>query len=681
MTNDDVQKSPQSIWSILISAGAILSALILVLGFAHLTSALDCKGYVLVKLAYPILFGAIGVILGGKVDMRGRGRLFGFPWTGHVTGGVGAAVLGFGIAWKSEPVDCAPRHALAVLDWPVKEPGDMPRYYTTVEYDPGVQVWIENVRGNKYDYVFNFPGTSPVQIRFKIYQRLDNGTYKALPGCILEIQNSSPLRSDSQIVYKLRQDRDRYQLKFDSGYFRRLESASGQSDANGLRTCLTGVGILAEHQSGAPQNVPGQIPIVGPLYFVANGSALGGFMGSTQPSMLVEARKVSADPRDLAREPEVERLPEPPAPKVIAQTEDRKAIPLPSVAVTPPVPRLPGAKKCAISEDSKSAVDAFLAGDDLDYKRRQDLYKSWIGPIHCYVWEMVEFGQSSPTLQARAVRLLNFALKNVDNYYWQISSKRRRDFQKDPLPLLKSDFGILFALAQSDDDQVRGEAVALIRYYPVDSFERLFRAAPLNAISGRKREWLAIAASFMYYNRITETLSDAADKAGVRRIISDEYDRAQKWVADDLFADRNGKPYRAMLLYSKAAVERWGLEEGGVDNFTTMLDVLRATGGAYPQRYHHIAQALAIVSGGSRTQQIFDLLKSAVDYPAATFLESDSSFSEPSYAMFAGPTDQYARLSVRLDSKQGARMLLRSGDWVLVHAKGRIGWIRRPSST
>jgi len=278
------------------------------------------------------------------------------------------------------------------------------------------------------------------------------------------------------------------------------------------------------------------------------------------------------------------------------------------------------------------------------------------------------------------LRLLNYALKNVD-VYWQITSSSRRDFHKDPSPLASREFQKIFELAQAEADDVRSEAAAIIRYYPVDSFEKLFRMnkEQFEGLPLKNKGRLAIAASFMYYNRITENLNGATatEKARIKSSIDEEFDRSQRWAVDSFFPGGSAKPFKAMLFYGRAAVERWALDDLQTRNFAAMLGVLRTTEEAYPLRYHHIAQAVAIVQAGDLRQEILERLKSIVDYPASTYLERNAILAAGSYDLYAGPGEKYTKLGERLEPRNGTRLLLRSGDWVFIHGGSRIGWLRR----
>jgi hypothetical protein len=48
------------------------------------------------------------------------------------------------------------------------------------------------------------------------------------------------------------------------------------------------------------------------------------------------------------------------------------------------------------------------------------------------------------------------------------------------------------------------------------------------------------------------------------------------------------------------------------------------------------------------------------------------------FLMYAGPDKKYPPLKTKVSTKEGARFLLRHGDWHLVSARNKIGWINRP---
>jgi hypothetical protein len=683
MTDINVEEPRRSIWSLLGGAAAVVGLLIVVMLCASLglASVVTCSGYTLIKLTYPILFGAAGVLLGGQVSLNAKGHLYGMPVVATVTGGIAAAVLGFGLAHLAQPKDCNPRHTITIKSWQTQEPILRPKYYTIVEYGQGVRAWIPNQQNGTNDYAFSFTGSKEIEIKFKIFEFLkDNEASKLLTTCVLKVHESDPEESSDQALYKLPRGREDFQLRFDPNYYKRIEAAVKSGNLDSIGSCLTAQAIAVDK----PKNKPIKVPVTGPLYLKFAGGSLP-ISTAPIPEIMIANMKLAADPAAVAREINLERpvldSPAPPVPiSVIKQVPP--ATPNAPIAISVPETTAATASNCELPAATKTDIDAFLAGDDLNPQSRQEIYKRWAEGPHCYVWRTITSGKSSAPSKARAMRLLNYALKNIDNAYWQLSGKTRRDFQKIPAPLTAADLRVIFRLAHAEDDQIRGEAAAFIRYYPVDAFEVQFRTAvdQLNAMPLAQREKLATTAAFMYYNRIAEQLSGGGDKAKIQQVINQEFDRGQKWTADSNFSEDAAKAYRAMLLYARAAVDRWAIRsDGGVQDFATMLELLRQTEAAYPQRHTHIAQALAIV-GGVGTAEALEAIKTSIAYPADTSLEDDPTVPEPPYRLFSGPGENYKRLPGRVDKKE-ARMLMRFGDWVLIHTKGKIGWITRAQSS
>jgi hypothetical protein len=696
-------------WGLVAAIVGLVVLLIVVLALSSVIQIVGCDNYLAVKLIYPILFGAVGVVLGGQIKLDGKLEIFNVPWAGHLTGGIAAALLGFAITVAAAPT-CDARHklSLAVLNWPIRDSHQSRHYYTTVEIDEGVRVDVDNVSsaGSRYDFVFGLPDKNKIQLTFRVFKQ-DGRNYTEMQSCTLAIRKLPlPDADKNKTIYKLSSGKTKLEVQYDDAFFGRLESPpSVPTDKDSA--CLIGRGNAKDRT--------GPVSIVSPIYLVDQPSALGPLGRSGRYDMFVvlntptdESAIARVEERELPADTTVpaptqnpapalppaakpQPAPAPPPPAQATSTERPQPAPAPSAqSSAPPAPppapvpvrRTETPAPCTIADSVKKEVDDFVGGtSDLDPKTRRDIYGNWLAGAHCYVWPMIANDSTVAAVQARALRLLNFALKNVDES-WQLTSNIRRDFSRDPKPLMRVDFQRIFELAQADDDGVRAEAAGIIRYYPVNSFERLFDEAQLNVLPAKRKERLAVAATYMYYNRITENLTGPVDKPAVKASVAKEFDRAQKWTADSLFTGKTGKPFKAMLLYGRAAVERWALEDTQTKNFAAMLDVLRTTSEAYPLRYHHIGQALAIVQAPEQNRQkLLEDLKKIDDYPASTHLGSDTSFKAARYDLYAGPDEKYGKINDRLEDKTGARMLLHSGDWVLIHATQRIGWIRRVPST
>jgi hypothetical protein len=354
-------------------------------------------------------------------------------------------------------------------------------------------------------------------------------------------------------------------------------------------------------------------------------------------------------------------------------------------------PKPPNSTRCAIGS-IRDLVDKFLLGEDLDKDQRRQIYAQW-KHIHCYVLPSalnVHAKKVSPFEQSRAIRLLLNAIINNseldgDLSYWQPSGSNRRDFSRLLPFVLDSDIRVIFNLIPLDDDQVRSEAFRFVKTLPVDSLEKLFRErlSRMNQYQPREREKFAIAASYLYYNRVVEWLDvkPDVDRSAIRKAITIELEGAANWTHDKMFDGKSAKPYEAMLLYAKGIVERELplTDDSGKASFNSMLRAVWTTDETYPSRFLHIGQALAVVEGDKLSRDILRHIQSAVPYPPATLLDANPAFAG-SFSMYAGPDRKYPTLKTKVGTKEGARLLLRLGDWHLVSARKKVGWINRPAS-
>jgi hypothetical protein len=240
----------------------------------------------------------------------------------------------------------------------------------------------------------------------------------------------------------------------------------------------------------------------------------------------------------------------------------------------------------------------------------------------------------------------------------------------------------------SDDDLVRAEAVRLIKLVPNDQFETMFQLK-LSQMANWKgppivRERYAVDANALYYNRIVEWLNvqddaKAAQKSSAQSQIKKDYASGEQWMRDDFFVGRSSKPFRAMLLYAKGIVEHEMAisDDFGKASFAKMIATLEATGEPYPSRSLHIAQALILssdVPNGSATQRaLIKSIQGSSDVDVGRTLD-EANFGSIPYQIYLAPESSLST-PVHVQAADGARLLLQKGEWFLVAAKGKAGWI------
>jgi hypothetical protein len=480
---------------------------------------------------------------------------------------------------------------------------------------------------------------------------------------------------EGQQFQLVRQKGSRFELEFDPQYFDRLEESLKTGDPSSAGySCLRAWGVLKDTGQKQKKN------IVSPLYVsVPNGlDAVTTLNIYKTPDILFfvkqasQATIASVSPADTV------------GGEVVARQNVRSN--KLEIALAPVTRKVEG---CPIAGDFQEKTDKFLAGDELDRQARSQLYENW-STVHCYVWPIIaglEKGVASLE-RSRAIKLLVNAIMNnsqmSDNAaYWQPNGDSRRDFSRS-LPFLRgSDLKVIVDLLATDDDLIRAEAIRFVRTLPVDPITVMFRdkLQHLGSLPAQQRERFAIAASFHYYNRTVEWLYEKSpDTTKINQAVQLEFNEGQAWPKQIL--NNGAKAYEAMLHYARGIVEREKklVVDLGKSSFQNMLGALAMTGEGYPSNYLHVAQALAVVHGGPSTQDILRQIHSVEPYPPATFLENDTSFRDAQFDLYAGPSDKVA-LSLKLDSKSGVRLLLRQGDWHLVHAPNRIGWIHQAAST
>jgi len=110
---------------VIIPIATLLIIFIAVLyGTPHLAA---CDDYYIIKLVYPFLFGALGVVLGGSIVITGQLPLLGERSRMRAAGGIAGALLGFAIAQFSQPSECEAKHSIILKGFPAS--GSVPVVY------------------------------------------------------------------------------------------------------------------------------------------------------------------------------------------------------------------------------------------------------------------------------------------------------------------------------------------------------------------------------------------------------------------------------------------------------------------------------------------------------------------------------------------------------------------------
>jgi hypothetical protein len=650
-----------------------------------------CENYLIIKLIYPFLFGALGAILGGSVTLNGRIPIFGHDWDGRVTGGIAAAVLGFVIALWDQPKACDPKHELVLQNFLMQkqlvrtEAGQkvLRQYISRFDSsDRDIEIVVDKAGDNSRDLKFLFSGKDRFSINFDFFRSTNAGQYEPVSSCSIEVKTGAPPHKPDVRQFQLVASQpDRFELEFNPKYFDLLEDALKQGSADN-----TGPLCLRGNSRSTEQSNPEQETIVGPIY-VSSPSAVWPISIFKPSELWFVVTQVNEKPHVSARTNETsdgEVMTGPPVAPLTPASTDVK-----TDAFQNPTESLTGCAS-APPEPIRAEVDKYISGDDLDRSRRTVIYSSW-SSLHCYVWSFVSSvnNKAAPVERARALRLVVNAIINnstkSDPLYWQPGGANRREFNQDLPYLLAKDYKTVFDLSQTDDVLVRGEAVRFIRGLPVDRFAALFveSIAKLPELPATQRERLGIASAFMYYNRIVEWLDgDTIDSTKAVNSIRSDFEAARRWTADPVLG-KAAKSYEAMLWYSRAIVERERVlaPDKGKSSFATMITELTGAPEPYPSNYRHIAQALAVSQGGEKSQEILTQIGTADSYAPSTFLGDQPTLHEASTALYAGPGDQFRLLAKSLTERSTALLLLHKGDWYLASGKDWIGWFRRSAMT
>jgi hypothetical protein len=668
----------------------------LIIGVVARWNLFNCNDYVMLILAYSLLFGAGGIVLGGALRVRGQIKPFGIPWTVDAAGGIAAAVIAGLVAYSMKPA-CSFDSKLQITDIPLREPDQNGpvKTFVTVEVDSNVEIQRGSNRGTLN---FNFGDGNDFGIIVRAY-RQEGEHYKFLAACEVKFAHAGDVDLDDtkeKVVYWLKTNAP-LSFSFNASYFKLLAEADQNSTVDRDRnTCLQGSFAAGDTKFETTTAITPlrimreKIARVGPRR-----GRLGIFFVQNKPAAPVDNKTAV---KEVAQtEPSKEVLTSsgtggqilPPAPTSAKES----STPVQPVPVTPP----PG---CLRDANVRVQVDAFLNGDDLDKKTRQEqIYQNW-PDINCYVLP-IAIGPDrgvSPLQQSRALRLLINAIINNSNvpgdpYYWQSDGPNRRDFKKQLPYVQDSDLQRVFELIPSDDVLIRAEALRLVKLLPVNALERLFKQKlqRLKTTPNDKREPIikterfAVAGISLYYNRIVEWLDGTAD-ATTRGSIDIDFAAGMEWASDNYFNARSAKPYEATLLYAKGIVEREQklTDDAGASayraTFTRMITRLKQTEDSYPLRPLHIAQALAFISNlqDAALTDILKQIRQADQLTPTMALDDSSAFAGKTWMMYAGPKkDLPLAPTTNVSTRDGASILLRFGDWYFVRGNGKIGWITR----
>ena len=683
-----IGKSPNVLVTVIFPILLLAALLFVVMSIDMGRVVSPCENYLVIKLIYPFLFGALGVVLGGRITLNGRIPIFGYDWDGRVTGGIAAAVLGFVIALWDQPKTCDPKHELVLQNFLMQKQIERTeggqkvfrQYISRFDSsDRDIEIVVDKAGDNSRDLKFLFSGKDRFSIHFDFFRRTGAGQYEPVSSCNIEVKTGSPPHSHDVRQFQLVASQpDRFELEFNPKYFDLLEDALKQGSVdNAGPLCLRG------NSRSTEQPNPEQETIVGPIY-VSSPSAVWPISIFKSSELWFVVTQVNEQPHVSARTNETsdgEVVTGPPVAAPTPASTDVKPD-----AFRPPTQSLTGCATAPL-EPIRAEVDKYISGDDLDRSRRTAIYSSSGTSLHCYVWSLVSnVDNKTPAVErARALRLVVNAIINnstkSDPLYWQPGGANRREFNQDLPYLLAKDYKTVFDLSQTDDVLVRGEAVRFIRDLPVDRFAALFveSGTKLPELPPAQRERLGIASAFMYYNRIVEWLDgDTIDSTEAINSVRSDFDAARRWTTDAVLG-KAAKSYEAMLWYARAIVERERMltPDKGKNSFATMITELTGAPEPYPSNYRHIAQALGVSQGGEKSQEILTQIETAHSYTPTTLLGDEPNLREASAALYAGPGDQYRLLAKSVTDRSTARLLLHKGDWYLASGKDWIGWFRR----
>jgi len=710
----------------------VLPTTIIVVSLVAVVAAIDfikpdCRYNGFFFLSFAILFGAAGTLFGGRIGILLNAPAVAAMQGGiKAVGGVGAAIAGWIIASLSFP-PCTVNWSsqITINQIPMAQPrtsDDSPKYFVTASVIPlgaSAAEWSRRPdvllsQDNDYRGILQFRiADTGNRVIFRMFRReADNDArpaanktprvlYSFLGSCQLTIEPKAavePVKSVTVFTTKS----PSISLQFRESYLETLQEKSDLSQQGAiLDKCVEG---YFTDGSGRAERA-----FENPLVFKIGRSVFGNEEVTLSfakqvvrpealenPAVLKDATVKSAKDEGTvsgAGKTEVIGIPgSTPNPAQKAPSREEQT-------AVPPTEndQLQQTANCVKDEVRKALVLSYLAGSDLDQTQRFDIYKNW-DQISCLVLAALanEGGKFNSRNQGRALRLLASTIINnsgdANTTYWQPNSGKRDLSLSLPKYLHSKYIRLIVNLVGVDDDYVRAEAVRFIKLLPNNQVEAQFQEklqqmADTKANSGR--QFFAIGAAALYYNRIVEWLSvPDSQKANLRSTaindVAREFAAGQAWMRDEFFQGRSAKPFLAMLLYAKAIVEREMTlrDDRGKASFNQMLSVLRSTSDPYPSRSQHIGQALILSSslseGSAQQRNALRSVQAATEFDLVRTMDGKDPFASKLYAISLAP--DMPQTDAQVAPGDNARVLLQSADWYLVSGKGKIGWIKSPKT-
>lgn len=679
---------------------------------------------------FALVFAAAGVLVGGKIGvLLNIPTIKGLGVGVNAVGGVAAAIAGWTIATYSLPRCDVWNSHISIGRIPISQPDrsiNKPDYFVTVSVDPiGAIPSLHRppdffvVNGTLHFRLADTGNTVLFRLfrKEKFARTPDNAdpastnshekaVYSYLGDCRFDIEPARSYRPPAQHVIFFSQQSPQIGLRFRENYLQTYAEKSDLSETGSiLNKCVEG--YFTEANGNKPEQVFDE-----PLRFEFRKRSLLG----DQELVLSFARQAAPredlqNPKTLANatlrsardenvnsssgSKEVVGAPGAHAESVVATAPPAEAAPR---ATPEPDALLQEKANCIAEENRRRQMLTYLNGSDLDQAQRFELYKNW-DQLSCLVLPALEntSARFSSRNQGRAMRFLASTIINRSNEtnttYWQ-SNSLKRDFSRSLPSYVENKYiELIVNLVASEDDYVRAEAIRFVKLLPNHQVEKQFQLKLDNLTDlkrSSKREYFTIGANALYYNRIVEWLNipdgaKAEQKVAAINDISREFGKAQSWMKDDFFIKRSPKPFSAMLYYARAIVERELAltPDLGKASFAQMLALLRSTNEPYPSRARHIGQALVFSASfpeGSDQRSGLRAVQSATDYDLVRVMDGKDPFSNKKYPLYPVPDTRVPQMAAQVSADDNARLLLQSGDWHLVSAVGKIGWIYTPKS-
>jgi hypothetical protein len=368
--------------NVVISISALLLALLLVSALGRIFPV-DCTNYFLMWLAYPLIFGAAGYVLGGAMRLRGKLPILGFTWTGDIAGGIAAAALGVAIIGFVQRPACANdlKHELKITDLPLAQPDPDQiaklNYFVTVEPDSNVDLEMLG-QGNKRTLQIAFRGNSSAQLLIRAYRTNDAG-YEFVTSCTINftVTDSEPSGAQDVTVHRSKSE-TQLTLGFNPEYFSQLKA-----DKDRYRNlCLKGLFKADDADNYLSVSVIPELQITKipkKMYVLGDEDKL-------RLTFLTDKPRSTTDPKEAAKLAAHEGVVS--TGEVLTSTGTGNAssaavVKQASVALTidaakPNIGPVQTSAQCAfVNDDLKNTVDRFLLGDDLDKPTRKQMYDRW----------------------------------------------------------------------------------------------------------------------------------------------------------------------------------------------------------------------------------------------------------------------------------------------------------------